>query len=826
MKKSGISYLVLFLIFLWLLNANIAVFAQDNANTTPVFGADPMSVWDYDSNPALWGFFPDFYSSGIRISDNSSAFFSEAGFSGQVNALISLGSFAYSLSKTPSTGAANHYLSSAGLFGPLSLGFRFRWDEESRASANGYAADIGLAMRLWNFASLSAQLKDVLASEQNALQDLSMAAALRPLAFDKRLESLLTLSADALLSENNFSLQSIGARIALDPWLGLGVFYRPKNSGFGLNLVVQLSGFESSASHTAKASGFLKEGQSSLGFAYRMGRLAQKSSPLLPKSMLVIENPGFYATLPPMMDYELGGLDKEAAIWLGQALDSINRAANDSNIKCLVLVNPPLFDSDARAQEFARALLGFKASGKPLYVYAGSMDRLNYVYSASIADFAAIEPNSPQAIMDVASFSLYFKGLFEKLGIKAYNLRSHDTKTAYNIFTEEGMTEAERAMQERYVFGLAEQAYSMLDKNRGDRLAKPAKESIASGPYLSPDKALTAGLVDALLYKEDFFKEIEEKEGKLGRKDLRSYARNGSLSWGDFPAKSVAVVYLSGSIIDGPGVAGQSIGYKTAELLEELRNDKSVAGVILRVDSGGGSAIISDQIAREVRLLKEAGIPVIASMASYAASGGYYVSAMADRIFAEEGTITGSIGVTGLGLDFSGLLEKLGIGTGSVSAGDSGDFGNPFLPFEQDDAKKQEEMIRYIYERFVNVVAEGRKLDPARVDELGKGQVWLGSEALNNGLIDETGGLEAAKAAMEKLLGSKANYKNYIPGDLQPNLLSLLLNITAGSKVKTEQAVLFPGALEAKKILENLNSFGPGPLYLEPSWLFRKQYSN
>lgn len=826
MKQSSTKYFAFLMMFVLMFNTAMAVFAQDEAKSMAAFGADPMSIWDYDSNPALWGFFPDFYGGGIKISDNFSSLFSEGDFGGQINALISLGSFAYSLAKTPSSGDIDHYLSTAGQFGPLSLGFRFRWDEESRASANGYTADMGLALRLWNFASLSAQLKDVLAAGQNALQDLSMAASLRPLAFNKRLESLLTISADALLSENSFSLQSIGARIVLDPWLGLGAFYRPEDSGFGLNLVVQLSGFESSASHTAKASGFLNEGQSSLGFAYRMGRLAQKSSPLLPKSMLVIENPGFYATLPPMMGYELGGLDKEAAIWLGQALDSINRAANDSNIKCLVLLNPPLFESDARAQEFARALLGFKASGKPLYVYAGSMDRLNYVYSASIANFVAIEPNSPQAIMDAASFSLYFKGLFEKLGIKAYNLRSHDTKTAYNIFTEEGMTEAERAMQERYVFGLAEQAYSMLDKNRGGRLAKPAKESIASGPYLSPDKALSAGLVDALLYKEDFFNEIEEKEGKLGRKDIRSYARERSLSWGDFPAKSVAVVYLSGSIIDGPGVAGQSIGYKSAELLEELRNDKSVAGVILRVDSGGGSAIISDQIAREVRLLKEAGIPVIASMASYAASGGYYVSALADRIFAEEGTITGSIGVTGMSLDFSGLLEKLGIGTGSVSAGDSGDFANPFLPFEQDDAEKQEEMIRYIYERFVKVVAEGRKLDPARVDELGKGQVWLGSEALKNGLIDETGGLEAAKASMEKQLGRKANYKNYIPGDLQPNLLTLLLNMTTGSKVKAEQAVLFPGALEAKKILETINSFGPGPLYLEPSWLLRKQHSN
>jgi len=162
-------------------------------------------------------------------------------------------------------------------------------------------------------------------------------------------------------------------------------------------------------------------------------------------------------------------------------------------------------------------------------------------------------------------------------------------------------------------------------------------------------------------------------------------------------------------------------------------------------------------------------------MASYAASGGYYVSAYADTIIAEPGTITGSIGVTGLNFSVVSMLGKLGIGTGSVSAGESGEFGNPFLPHREGDSAVFRSGIEYIYGRFVDVVAEGCSLDKARVDEIGKGQIWLGSEAVDNGLVDALGGLEDAWTAIAELVGSNVRYVDYVPSETPARpLLSML----------------------------------------------------
>jgi protease-4 len=348
-------------------------------------------------------------------------------------------------------------------------------------------------------------------------------------------------------------------------------------------------------------------------------------------------------------------------------------------------VEPPLFASEARAQEFAKALDGFRKAGKPVYVYARSMDRLSYVYAAAGAELVALDPNGMLAVLEVSSFSLYLKGLLAKLGIDVYNLRSHDTKTAGNMLSESGMTEAEHAMKERYVGGLASQGQAALAAARGRKLAGGAAEAIGAGPFLDPRKAVAAGLVDALMYRDEFDDAVKEKTGGAPQVDIRSYARERGLSWGQSVARKVAVVYLSGSIIEDHGVAGQSIGESATKLLASLREDPMVAGVILRVDSGGGSALTSDHIAREVKRLREAGKPVVVSMASYAASGGYYISANADRIFAEAGTLTGSIGVIGLQFSAVKMLDKLGVGAGIVSAGPSGAFGNLFLPRREAD---------------------------------------------------------------------------------------------------------------------------------------------
>ena len=348
-------------------------------------------------------------------------------------------------------------------------------------------------------------------------------------------------------------------------------------------------------------------------------------------------------------------------------------------------------------------------------------------------------------------------------------------------------------------------------------MAAGGKAAIGAGPYLDPRKAVEAGLADELLYRDEFEERLAELTAGAGRVDIRSYARERGLEWGPPPGRKVAVVYLTGSIIEGDGVAGSSIGESAAELLAALRDDPTVAGVIMRVDSGGGSALTSDHIARQVKKLTEAGKPVVVSMAGFAASGGYYISAYADRIIAEEGTLTGSIGVTGYDINLTGALELLGVGSGVVSAGPSGEFGNPFLPRRDADGEAERGMIMYVYDRFVDVVAEGRGMDRARVDELGKGQIWLGSEAVENGLVDAIGGLGDAKAAMEELLGAEGRFEAYLPGTLEPGSILSLLGIK-GASGATEGAIG-----RAAEFIDELAELGEGALYLAPEYLYRER---
>ena len=251
---------------------------------------------------------------------------------------------------------------------------------------------------------------------------------------------------------------------------------------------------------------------------------------------------------------------------------------------------------------------------------------------------------------------------------------------------------------------------------------------------------------------------------------------------------------------------------------------------------------MSDLIAREVALTVEAGKPVYVSMGGYAASGGYYISAPASRIYAEQGTITGSIGVTGLWPEAAGLLEKLDIGSASVEAGNSASFGNMFLPRREEDAAALSGAIHHIYERFIAVVAQGRSMDIKQVDELGRGQVWLGSEAVANGLVDEIGGLVAAKAGLRTELGSPVRFVDLLPGQSPFSMMgsmhgAALSGITYAGPVQMAAAALWTstrgmqtmepalpeGIVQALTLAAELEELGSGPQILFTDYLFRNR---
>ncbi|PKL25755.1 MAG: hypothetical protein CVV47_03685 [Spirochaetae bacterium HGW-Spirochaetae-3] len=783
--------------------------------------ADPVSVWDYSDNPAAWGLFPDAMAFGFRgsaaLSDLAS--YSGGAVPGSFDLAYGIPGLFYKYSDDGVSGA--HELTTAfGVDRALGAGLRFRWDATTEAASKWGSQDFGLIVRPFGYASMSLGIDDVFDIAGDGFDGADLGLAIRPLAFDSRLETMLTLSADARLGSGSFSLEGVGARFLLGEWLSVQGRYSFADSSVGVGLSVSLSGSETAAG-VAVPSGGLSDGSASLGQSMRLGRAVKSADRVFGRSILVIDEPGSFSPVPPRVDYD-PGFGNDVALWFDLAVAAIDRAASDSSIGALTMIEPPRFDSDARAQEFGRALARFRKAGKPAFVYARSMDRLSYVYAAAGAELVALDPNGALPVVDAAAVSLYFKGLLAKLGIEAYNLQSHDTKTAYNSLTESGMTDAERAMLERYVGGLAAQSYAALDAARPGRLPGGAAGAIAAGPYLDPRKAVEAGLVDELMYRDEFDDAVLERTGIASTVDVRSYARERGLSWGRKMARKVAVVYLSGNIIEGEGVAGRSIGDAATAFLASLRDDPTIAGVILRVDSGGGSALTSDHIAREVKRIKEAGKPVVVSMASYAASGGYYISAYADRIIAEAGTITGSIGVTGLDISLVGMLEKLGIGAGSVSASRSGVFGNPFLPRRPGDADASRSGIMYVYERFVDVVAEGRKMERARVDELGKGQVWLGREAVENGLVDAIGGLSDAEAAMEELLGAEARYVTCLPGEAEISPLLSLLGAEAAAPLGFGSSGAVGGYIAgAVRLVDELAELGDGALYLAPEYLYR-----
>lgn len=776
--------------------------------------ADPFTSWDYSDNPAAIGFFPDTMTMGIRRAAAVEGFALNDGFPGTFELLYGLKGLSY---RFKTDGVANqHLLTSASSFGKvLSLGIRFRWDETSSLSPLGFYGDTGLIIRPLNFLSLALATSEEPTTTAKPAFSHSMAVAIRPLAFDPALESMLTLGADARYSGGTLSFDSISARLVLDSWLSVHGRYSLSDSSFGIGLALALSGSEMSAAYFSPGGGAaLSEGIADIGASIRIGRAMKSTDRLLSPSVLLIDEPGIWAEAPPSMDFD-PGFGNDVALWFGQAISAIDKAAMDRSIGFLVMVEPPLFMSEARAQEMSRTLARFRAAGKPVYVYARSMNRLSYVYVAAGAELVALDPNGSLPIVDVAGFSFYLKDALSRLGVETYNLQSHDTKTAFNMFSESGMVDAERAMVRRYVTGLAGQGYAELESARGDKLKVGAITAIAAGPYIDPCLAVEAGLVDALMYRDEFDELVQENTGSAPMVDIRSYARERSLSWGLPMAKKVAVVYLSGNIIEGPGVRGMSIGDSAAELLASLREEPGIAGVLLRVDSGGGSVITSDHIAREVRRLKESGKPVVVSMAGYAASGGYYISAYADKILAEAGTITGAIGVTGINFNAAGLLERLGIGTGVESAGQSGEFGNIFLPHRDRDTATMKAGILYAYDRFIDVVASGRNIDRTRADELGKGQIWLGREALEAGLIDAIGGMDEAKEALAELLGHRIRCVEYLPGELDPKSLFSLLGVSSVSLPASIAGIV--------DFAEELSELGGGLLYMAPEYLYRER---
>ena len=429
-------------------------------------------------------------------------------------------------------------------------------------------------------------------------------------------------------------------------------------------------------------------------------------------------------------------------------VDSLRKAKVDSRIRA-VLVKPAGFSSPywGKVQELRDAMLDFRKSGKPLYAYLEYGGDREY-YLATAADQVYLMPSTSLDLTGVATYELFLKGTLDKIGAIPDLHRIGDYKTAVNTFTESGYTAAHKEMDEALNRDLFNQIVGGIAAGRKKDEAE-IRQLIDQGPFL-PEDALRAGLVDDLQYEDQVNTKLQGP-GEPRQIDGDDYARVSGTSLGLNRGPRLAIIYAAGTITSGKSgydpVNGAVIGSETLiEYIRQARRDGRVRGIVLRIDSPGGSATASDAVWRELMIAKNEreDRPIVASMSDLAASGGYYIALPAQLIVAQPSTLTGSIGIFGGKIVTGGVYEKLGARIESTSIGKHAEIESPVRRYTPDEVKKLDEQLQAFYDQFVEKVATSRRRTPEQVDAMAQGRVWTGQQAKERGLVDALGGLDRA----------------------------------------------------------------------------------
>ena len=448
-------------------------------------------------------------------------------------------------------------------------------------------------------------------------------------------------------------------------------------------------------------------------------------------------------------------LNKKTTI--SSIIKKLEHLQEDERVSGIVIKSGSFRASLANYCELVDAFMEFKSKGKKVIFYFNSISNANYAFAAAVGDEIYLNPLGSVDLLGFSTTMPYAKNLLDTLGIEFVNFRSHPYKTAGNMFTEEEMTDAERESMQYLLDGLHAEMVKMIESGRKDKLTDSVQNIFDNGPYFIAQDAIDIGLVDKLIYEDELAECIEKNMGKQNviKGNLPPFVQT---EWNK-PAKTrIALIYAIGNIHMGKGKSGKSIGsVTTAKAIKKAREDKSIKGIILRIDSGGGSALASDIIAREVALCNEGenAKPVIISMAGVAASGGYYISALADKIIAQPSTVTGSIGVIGIIPNFNKLYDKIGLNWSTVKTAKNADFASTSRSMKENEKKMISSSIEHTYWNFVETVAKGRKLTKDEVHEIAQGRVWTGQQAADRGLVDELGGMKKAKEAMKEIADLK-----------------------------------------------------------------------
>lgn len=440
--------------------------------------------------------------------------------------------------------------------------------------------------------------------------------------------------------------------------------------------------------------------------------------------------------------------EENQAYGLDDILASIQKAKDNEDIKGIYLQTAFLETSFASLEEIRHALLDFKESGKFIVAYADQYTQDMY-YLASVADKIIVNPQGSISWHGLASQPIFFKDLLKKVGVEMQIFKVGTYKSAVEPFIATEMSDANREQVTAFLSSIWGRLLEDVSASRNipvETLNKYANEMMDLQPA---ETYLANGLADTLLYKDgvlDYLKEISGREADeslrtLSLEDMKNVKRNTPL---DKSGNIIAVYYAFGGIDDTTSPEEGINSEKVIKDLRKLREDETIKAVVLRVNSPGGSAYGSEQIWREVVLLKEKK-PVIVSMGDYAASGGYYISCAADYIVADPTTLTGSIGIFGMFPNMEELLtDKLGLHFDMVKTNKFADMGTLARPFNSDERAAMQNYINNGYKLFVKRCADGRGMSVGAIEKIAEGRVWTGATAKELGLVDELGGLNKA----------------------------------------------------------------------------------
>ena len=539
-------------------------------------------------------------------------------------------------------------------------------------------------------------------------------------------------------------------------------------------------------------------------------------------SILTLELDGniIESEVPTSLDYASllkGNIEKPQT--LNVIVEGLKDAAENKNIKALYIKCGAAIASPATFNAIREAVKDFKKSGKKIYAYADGYTLGTY-YVASLADKIYLNPYGEMAIQGMGSTSMFFKGLMDKLGIEFQVAKVGTFKSAVEPYISTHFSDPARAQLDTLFSTSWDYIKKGICENR-KKLSSSKIDSLVNNGLMfsSADLAVKTGFVDEAVYERT----MDERLAKLidvDKKKLNFVSPSdlvGQTPWGSAYTSTnrVAVLYATGEIVDG---ASTGINYqKLVPIITSLAEDDNVKGMVLRVNSPGGSAFGSDQIGEALDYFMSKGKPLAVSMGDYAASGGYWISCCADKIYADPLTITGSIGIFGLIPNAKGLTDKLGVNFETISTNPAAAFPSLYKPMDEKQLAILQRYVEEGYDRFISRVAKGRKLSKEKVMNIAEGRVWNAMKAKEIGLVDSLGSLGDAIEWTAKKADIYDKYEVAVYPEYKPSIWDMIpagelniakLMINAGSDNITADGLKFiDNILSRNKVLARMPEF-------------------